>query len=153
MKRIVIEFIFCAACFALGFFIHAMQKTPERVVIKQGEIHYNTVDVDPAQMPEAERTDELRHFYGDAPTLELIHVGGDKYKMNAGLYRRKWDRDVSISIPSRRNMIIGNALFDTHLRAGFMVQYFRMFDNVGIGAGIGGTLADQFLSAGAVYQW
>ena len=77
----------------------------------------------------------------------------NKYKAKARLYKRSWDRDVSISIPTPRNMIIGNVLFDSHLRGGFMVQYFRMFGAFGVGGGIGGTLADQFLSAGAVYQW
>ena len=153
MKRIIIEFIFCAVCFSLGFFIHAMQKSTDKVIIKQGEIRYNTIDADPSAMTDSDKTDALTRFYRDVPTIDIAHVKGEEYKMTAGLYLRSWNRSVQISIPKPKNMIIGNILFDSHLNVGGMVQYFRMFDNAGIGGGVGATAYDQFLTAGAVFTW
>lgn len=155
MKKIMFYVVSLVIAFCLGGIITYKNMTPEKVIITEEKIKYNTISKKVESMPMDELRFDLNCFYSGIPALSVKYVDGDEYLMSAELCQRKWNRKVSIKIPSKdyRNLIIGGLFFDSNLRLGANAQYYRMYGSFGIGGGVSITQSYGSVQTGIAFRF
>ncbi len=121
-----------AACVFAGSFF-APEKSPG---ITAEPPQSNEVDRDLGIMTEAEK-DRLIRIRDTAPFQTKIHdLGGGNWQLTGWMHDRGFTQKFTVHAPVNKNMILAGPTIDTDLYLGGTVQYYRMFNQVGVGGGI-----------------
>lgn len=99
-----IVLVFCAASFALGFYLG--NDNAEPMITRKGDISAPPVSRDYSKMSKPEAIDELLKYDQGPPTLDIFPITNTPpytHRLKAGLNEREWSRDVTINCGSSGN--------------------------------------------------